>query len=86
MNKKFEVFVEDVGDRSVGLSPLVVMKAELDENFVEHLKENNLMKSFETKLKKLVDEFFEPEIRYEIYDTDYLEAEKQYWEDYIKEM
>lgn len=74
MNNEFEIFVEDVSDRSVGLQSEITLRAKLDENMVEHLVENNLLNEFEKKLKALVEEYFEPETRYKIYDTKDLEA------------
>ncbi len=83
--KKFEIFVEDVGDASVGLRPVITLKAELDENMVEHLKENKILGQFEEKLENLVKEFFEAEIRYRTYDTRDLEAEREFYEELTKE-
>lgn len=79
-DKKFEVFVEDVGDYSVGMRPVVTLKAELDENMVEHLIENKILGDFEAKLEALVREYFEAETYYKTYDTRDLEAEREYYE------
>ncbi len=85
-NKKFEIFIEDVGDWRVGLKPIVTLKAELDENMVEHLKENKILGEFEQKLEALVKEYFEAEIRYKTYDTRDLEAEREWYEQrYLEE-
>ena len=84
-NKKFEIFVEDVGDMSVGCMPVTTLKAELDENMVEHLKENGLLGQFEEKLEALVKEFFEAEIYYKTYDTRDIEAERKYYEELEQE-
>ena len=76
MEKKFEIFIEDVGDRSVGLQSEITLRAELSESIIEHLNENKILKKFEKKLKELVNEFFEPETHYTVYDTFDLEYEK----------
>lgn len=41
--KKFEIFIEDVGDSSVGMMSEQTFKAELCENMIQHLKENKLL-------------------------------------------
>ena len=84
-DKKFEIFIEDVGDASVGMSSVITLKAELDENMVEHLIENKLLGEFEVKLEDLVREYFEAEICYKTYDTRDLEAEREYYEQKAKE-
>ena len=76
--QKFTIYVEDVGDRSVGLTPITTLKAELDENMVEHLIDNKLLGRFEEALEKLVNDFFEPEISYRTFDTRDLEDEAKY--------
>lgn len=80
MANKFEIFIEDVGDDSVGLSSEMTFKAELCENMFEHLKENKIIGEFEQKLEALVKEYFEAETYYRTYDTIELEAEKEYYE------
>ena len=80
MGKQFEIFIEDVGDDSVGISSELTFKAELCENMVEHLKENKILGQFEQKLEALVKEYFEAETYYRTYDTIELEAEKEYYE------
>ena len=80
MAKQFEIFIEDVGDESVGLRSEITFKAELSESFEQHLKENKIRDEFEQRLEKLVKEFFEPETGYRTYDTDELEAEREYYE------
>ena len=84
-DKKFEIFVEDVGDPSVGMSSVITLKAELDENMVEHLIENKILGEFEQKLEALVKEYFDAEIYYRTYDTRDLEAEREYYEQRAKE-
>lgn len=79
-DKKFEIFVEDAGDYSVGMKPVITLKAELDENMVEHLKENKILGEFEQKLEALVKDYFEAETYYRTYDTIELEAEREYYE------
>ena len=78
-NEPFTVFVEDVGDWSVGIRPIITLKADIDENMVEHLKDSKTVREFEKKLEELVKEFFEPETRYSTYDTDDLLAEQEYY-------
>lgn len=80
MADKFEIFVEDKGDFSVGISPVITFKAELDDNMVEHLIENRILGKFEEELEGLVKDFFEAETSYATYDTRDLEAEKEYYE------
>lgn len=84
-DKKFEIFVEDVGDSSVGIGSVITLKAELDENMVEHLMENKILGEFEQKLEALVKEYFEEEILYRTYDTRDLEAEREWYEQRAKE-
>ena len=84
-NKKFEIFVEDVGDDSVGIRPVITLKAELAEDMVEHLVEEKTLGDFEAKLEALVREFFDAEIYYRTYDTRDLEAEREYYEQRAKE-
>lgn len=76
MSEDFEIYIDDVGDPSVGLQPETTLKAVLHENMVEHLKENNLLRDFENRLKALVDEFYEAEIHYEITDSEMLKQEE----------
>lgn len=83
--KKFEIFIEDVSDSSVGIMSEQTFKAELCENMIQHLRENNLLGQFEAKLEALVKEFYELETYYRIYDTQDLEDEKQYYEELSKE-
>ncbi len=85
MEKKFEIFVEDVGDASVGLMSEMTFKAELCENMVEHLTENKILGDFEAKLEALVKEYFDAETYYRTYDTRDLEAEREYYEQRAKE-
>ena len=80
----FEIFVEDAGDYSVGCSSAVILRAELDENMVEHLKANKILGQFEERLEALVKEFFEAETYYRTYDTDKIEAERKYYEELAK--
>lgn len=84
-DKKFEIFIEDVGDASVGMSSVMTLKAELDENMVEHLVENKILGDFEAKLEALVREYFEAETYYKTYDTRDLEAEREWYEQRAKE-
>lgn len=86
MADKFEIFIEDKGDLSVGISPVITFKAELDENMAEHLIENRILGEFKEKLEGLVKEFFEAETSYVTYDTRDLEAEKEYYEQGGEEM
>lgn len=83
--KKFEIFIEDVGDSSVGMMSEQTFKAELCENMIQHLKENKLLGQFESKLEALVKEFYEPETYYRLYDAQDLEDEKRYYEELSKE-
>ncbi len=76
---KFEIFVEDVGDMGVGLSPVCTLKAELDDNMAEYLIENKLLGKFEEKLEGLIKDFFEAETYYRTYDTRDLKAEEEYY-------
>ena len=80
-DKKFEIFIEDVGDPSVGLQAEHTFKAELCENMVNYLKEEKLLDKFEEKLEALVNEFFEAETYYKTFDTLELEAERKYYEE-----
>ena len=65
------ISIVDVGDMSVGISELVVLEAKLDQNFQEILEEQKTTQEFKEKLKALIQEYFEPEIRYvAIADTD----------------
>lgn len=65
------ISIVDVGDMSVGISELVVLEAKLDQNFQEILEEQKTTQEFKEKLKALVQEYFEPEVRYvAIADTD----------------
>lgn len=59
-----KIRIIDESDMSVGIRELVVLDASIDENFAEHLEENDLTKKFADELKALVDKYFEPEIRY----------------------
>ena len=81
----FEIFIDDIGDDTVGIQPERTLKAELCENMVKQLKENNLLREFEQKLEKLVKEYYEPEVRYRTVNTDELDAEKAWYEKMYKE-
>lgn len=81
MEKKFEVFVEDIGDWSVGLRSEVVLKAELSENMINQLKEDKTLDEFETKLQALVEEFYAPEIEYRTFNNEDIQAETEYEEE-----
>ncbi len=59
-----KIRIIDESDMSVGIRELVVLDASIDENFAEHLEENDLTQKFADELKALVDKYFEPEIRY----------------------
>lgn len=85
MADKFEIFIYDIGDDSVGIREELTFKAELCENMVEHLKENKTLGKFEQKLEALVKEFFEAETSYRTNDTIILEAEREYYEKLSKE-
>ncbi|SEP82561.1 hypothetical protein SAMN04487977_101538 [Treponema bryantii] len=76
---KFTIFIEDIGDRSVGMMPIITVKVELDENMSEHLIENKILGEFEQKLESLVKEYFEAETMYRTYDTRDIEAENEYY-------
>ena len=65
--KRNTVAIIDVGDMSVGLRPLTILGAELNEQFLEFMEEQGTVDKFRTKLKELVAEFMEPEIYYETY-------------------
>lgn len=75
---KFEIFVEDIGDWSVGIRSETALRAELSENMIDYLRKENLLDNFETKLKALVEEFYQPEICYELSDTESIEAEIEF--------
>lgn len=79
-NNKFEIGIVDVGDSSVGLQSELTFRAELSDGMVEHLKDSNLLKEFKDKLESLVREYYDPETSYNVYDTDELEAEREYYE------
>lgn len=73
--KDFEINIIDRGDMSVGISDECAVHAVLFNNMAEHLKENNLLAEFETKLMELVNEYYDAETSYCIYDSDDIEAE-----------
>lgn len=80
--KKFEIFIEDVGDSSVGMMAEQTFKAELSENFAQYLKENKLLGQFEAKLESLVKEFYESAACYRLYDSKDIEDERRYYEEF----
>ena len=85
MAKQFEIFIEDVGDDTVGISSELTFKAELCKNMFEHLKENMILGEFEQKLEALIKEYFDAETNYRTYDTIELEAEREYYEELQQE-
>lgn len=80
--KKFEIFIEDVGDSSVGMVAEQTFKAELSENFAQYLKENTLLGQFEEKLEALVKEFYESAAYYRLYDSQDLKDERRHYEEF----
>ena len=79
--KRFGIYLNDVGDMSVGIPVTGVLEARICDDMVEHLRENKLLDDFKTKLKALIDEYYEPETGYEIFDDDDIEAEARYEEE-----
>ena len=77
MTKEFNVYVQDIGDPTVGLSPLMVFKAQLDENLVEAIKEYGSMKEFKKELESLICKYMEPETSYDVYDDEDIEKEAE---------
>ncbi len=75
--KDFIIYVQDVGDMSVGIQPLMVMESKLDQNFVEQLKDDDKVTEFKARLSQLVSEYFEAEVSYDVFDTEDIEREAE---------
>ena len=75
MIEKFGIYIQDIGDSSVGIQPMMVMTGLLDQNFVQQLKEDNTLEEFKERLTQLVTEYFEPEVGYTTYDDDDIKKE-----------
>ena len=76
--KRNELTLFDVGDPCVGLSPLVIMKCELNEEFIKQMDEDKTLIEFRDRLAKLCAEYWQPETYYETYmerDEDWRKAE-----------
>ena len=75
--KDFIIYIQDVGDMSVGIQPLMVMESKLDQNFVEQLKDDDKVTEFKTRLTQLVCEYFEPDVYFDTFDTEDIEKEAE---------
>lgn len=65
--KDNEIVVVDVGDMSVGIRELEILKAEINEEFLELMEEQNTLQQFRKDLKELCLKYFEPEVGYATY-------------------
>lgn len=79
-------YVSDIGDSSVGIQELTVATLDIHESMVEVLEQNNQMHSFKQELKRLVEEYCEPEVSYEVYSDKDIEEEAKWEEEYEKEL
>jgi hypothetical protein len=84
-----KIYVTDIGDSSVGIQELTVATLDIHESMVEVLEQNNQMHSFKQELKRLVEEYCEPEVSYEVYSDKDIEeeakAEEEMWKDFQKD-
>jgi len=80
-----QIIVADVGDRSVGIQSMTELTAELNDDFLDFLKEQKTLPEFRKKLQALVEEFYEPECGYDTWMSQDDEAEREFYENEEKE-
>ena len=81
-----KIYVTYIEDSSVGIQELTVATLDIHESMVEVLEQNNQMHSFKQELKRLVEEYCEPEVSYEVYSDKDLEEEAEGEEEYEREL
>ena len=65
--KRNEISIFDIGDMSVGISSLEIVRAELNQDFIDFMKEQGTFGEFRKKFQALISEFMEAEIGYDNY-------------------
>ena len=65
--KRNEISIFDIGDMSVGISSLEIVRAELNQDFIDFMKEQGTFGEFRKKFQLLISEFMEAEICYDNY-------------------
>ena len=81
-----KIYVTDIEDSSVGIQELTVATLDIHESMVEVLEQNNQMHSFKQELKRLVEEYCEPEVSYEVYSDKDIEEEAEWEDEYEREL
>ena len=80
-NDDFKIYIEDVGDISVGIQPMLYFEARLNGFLTEELDK----KQFQKDLVDLFCKYFEPETNFAIWNSDDEKAEEEWCKKMEKE-
>ena len=73
-NNDFKIYIEDIGDTSVGIQPMLYFEARLNGFLTEELDK----KQFQKDIVDLFCKYFEPEISFAIWNSDDEKAEEEW--------